>query len=59
MQRGAYCVYRSGINENGFPKTTPWMKNLIEAFDMSKSDLDSMLIYYIYASLKNAGTSNH
>jgi hypothetical protein len=55
MQRGAYCVYRSGINENGFPKTTPWMKNLIEAFDMSKCDLDSMLIcsQFLVAALKS------
>jgi hypothetical protein len=55
MQRGAYCVYRSGINENGFPKTTPWMKFLIEAFDMSKSDLDSMLIcsQFLVAVLKS------
>jgi hypothetical protein len=55
MKRGAYCVYRSGINENGFPKTTPWMKNLIDAFDMSKCDSDSMIIcsQFLVAALES------
>jgi hypothetical protein len=55
MKRGAYCVYRSGINENGFPKTTPWIKNLIEAFDKSKCDLDSMIIcsQFLVAALES------
>ena len=39
---GGYCVYRSG--SEGYPKTTPWMQDLVDAFKNSNTELESIII---------------
>ena len=51
FKSGIYCVFRQG--NNGHPKTTPWMKSLIDEFSSSKTDSRSLFICakFIYHAL--------
>ena len=51
---GIYCVFRKGI-DTGYPKTTPWLESLVEAFLKSDSDEKSvdMCLSFIYWAIKN------
>ncbi len=51
---GIYCVYRPANYDTGYPKTTPWLKQLVHDFLKSDSDHDSVVIClnFIYWAMK-------
>lgn len=55
-RRGIYCVFRS--NTEGYPGTTPWMKSLINAFNETRTEEESLFVCakFILLSLKIFGT---
>lgn len=46
-KRGIYCVYRPK-GSTGFPESTGWMDDLIQAFETSKSDEEAIYICALF-----------
>ncbi len=55
---GIYCVYRPANYDTGYPKTTPWLKQLVHQFLKSESDEDSVEIClsFIYWAMQTFST---